>query len=829
MICVNSVSVYPKSIVLKKGEWYYYAYAEVCPPGADCESVTWHSDNTSVATVNPTTGYIYAKAKGTASIYASICGGSHCCDYITVTVKDTVSVDCITLDYSCVSIEKGGCVTLSAMVYPTNATNKTLSWSSSNTCVATVNGGVVCGLCQGTATITATAADGSGKSARCTVSVTEDILVTSIELTPSDKTLKVGSSFFPSVTVCPTNATKNSVTWSSANSNIASVNPNSGLVYAKAVGTTTIYATACDGSGVCGCSTVRVVPVYVQDIIVCPETLTLDIGEKSCLEATVYPVNATNPNVSWTSGDCNIADVDDNGCVTAKSAGTTYICANAQDGSGVSGCCEVTCNTLSSGTDSIGVYQTLSMLSATPVDAETGAPVMLGVQFTQPQNGNYSIRFVSQIKTRNYKSVGYEIHSKFGDADSVANILCSKVVYSSLLANGERVYPDDEYDYFVVDVVENIPENTVASFRIVPFAITLEGEFLHGSTTLFSCREAQPIDYVEFETPEHLSAVDRIRVNTGNGINLNVRSLPGENGTILSRFADGKEVTLILETPQNEKWYAVYGQTIDGTYKSGWCSGEYLGNDVTYAKSVYTATLKVRSSHSSNSEELGTISNGDVVVLLEANCYNDGTYIWHKISYNNTVAYVVAELSVDTDNPNFDDPYTEFVPLVGSENRPLEMPTHASEECLNFIIDYEGREFSPTVYDDGYGNPTIGYGHLIKDGETFDTITEEEALQLFSEDIASFETMVINYSNNRNVIWKQQEFDAFVSLTFNSGTYVADVMDDIIDGVDPYDAFSKICYSGGVFSKGLWRRRMDEADIFVNGEYTRQDRNPSYG
>ena len=170
----------------------------------------------------------------------------------------------------------------------------------------------------------------------------------------------------------------------------------------------------------------------------------------------------------------------------------------------------MTCNTLSSGTDSIGVYQTLSMLSATPVDAETGAPVMLGVQFTQPQNGNYSIRIVSQIKTRNYKSVGYEIHSKFGDADSVANILCSKVVYSSLLANGERVYPDGEFDYFVVDVVENILENTVASFRIVPFAITLEGEFLHGSTTLFSCREAQPIDYVEFEIPEHSNTSSHI-------------------------------------------------------------------------------------------------------------------------------------------------------------------------------------------------------------------------------------------------------------------------------------------------------------------------------
>ena len=656
------------------------------------------------------------------------------------------------------------------------------------------------------------------------------ICINSITICPGNVTITKGKWYYGAYAeICPTNATCKCLTWHSSNSNIASVNEN-GYICGVSEGAAVIYATAQDGSGAVGfCNVTVAAPIMVSSITVNPAVKTANVGDTFGLSATVCPNDAEDKRIRWTSCDCNIAEVDYlTGCVTAKKSGTTCICANAIDGSGVSGCCEVTCN-IPCGTDSIGVYQTLSMLSATPADAETGAPVMLGVQFTEPQNGNYSIRFVSQIKTRNYKSVGYEIHSKFGDADSVADILCSKVLYSSLLADGERVYPDDEFDYFVVCVVENIPENTVASFRIVPFAITLEGKFLHGSTKLISCREAQPINSVDFEIPEHLSAVDRIRVNTGNGSNLNVRSLPSENGTVLGQFADGKELTLVLETPQNEKWYAVYGQTIDGTYKSGWCSGEYLGNDVTYAKSVYAATLKVRSSHSSNSEELGTISNGDVVVLLEANCYNDGTYIWHKISYNGAVAYVVAELSVDTDEPNFDI-YTEFVPLVGEgENRPLEMPTHASEECLNFIIDYEGREFSPTVYDDGYGNPTIGYGHLIKNGETFDTITKEEALQLFSEDIASFEIMVINYSNNRNVIWKQQEFDAFVSLTFNSGTYVADVMDDIIDGVDPYDAFSKICYSGGVFSKGLWRRRMDEADIFVNGEYTRQDRNPSYG
>ena len=342
MICVNSVSVSPKSISLKVGSWSYVACAQVCPSDADCKEVRWHSDNPSVASVNASSGYICANAVGTAKIYATATDGSGCRDYLTVTVSNTISVTSVMLNRSALSLEKGQRTSLSATVCPDNATNKNVNWTSSNTGVATVSNGIVTAVSKGSARITATAADGSGKSASCVVTVTGDILVTSIALTPSNTTLRVGYSIYPSVTVCPADATNKCVTWSSANSNIASVNPNSGLVYAKAIGVTTIYATACDGSGVCGCCTVRVVPVYVRDITVCPEALTLDIGKSAHLEAIVSPVNATNQSISWVSGDCNIADVNYNVCVTAKATGTTYIYANATDGSNSHGCCRVT-------------------------------------------------------------------------------------------------------------------------------------------------------------------------------------------------------------------------------------------------------------------------------------------------------------------------------------------------------------------------------------------------------------------------------------------------------------------------------------------------------
>ena len=157
MICVNSVSVYPKSISLKVGTWSYAAYAEVCPSNADCKEVQWHSDNSSVASVNSSSGYIYANGVGTAHIYATATDGSGCSDYLTVTVSNTVPVTSVTLNRSSLSLEEGQTASLYATVCPENATNKNVNWTSSNNAVATVSGGVVTAVSKGSAKITATA------------------------------------------------------------------------------------------------------------------------------------------------------------------------------------------------------------------------------------------------------------------------------------------------------------------------------------------------------------------------------------------------------------------------------------------------------------------------------------------------------------------------------------------------------------------------------------------------------------------------------------------------------------------------------------------------
>ena len=332
---VYSVNVYPSSTTIKTGNWYYGAYAVVNTSSNCCTDVEWYSDSPSVASVNKSYGYIYGISPGTAKIYARSTVDSNKKDYITVTVTSgTICVDSVTLNRSSISLEKGDTFTLSATVCPTNATNKTISWRSTNTSVATVSGGVVTAKARGYAYIYAEAQDGSGEYDSCYVNVTEDILVTSVTVSPSSKTMNIGASTYLYETVCPTNATNKCVKWSSNKTSVATVNPDTGLVIAQGAGTATITATAQDGSNKKGYCTITVnAPIRVTGVEVCPTSLTMNVGDIEYLCASITPSNATNQTVTWCSSNENVATVGlYTGKITAKSFGETVITATSIDG-----------------------------------------------------------------------------------------------------------------------------------------------------------------------------------------------------------------------------------------------------------------------------------------------------------------------------------------------------------------------------------------------------------------------------------------------------------------------------------------------------------------
>ena len=172
MIYVNSVTVSPSSKTIAKGQWYYDAFVSISANCCQCAGVRWYSNNSSIASVNATTGDIYGVNTGTTRVYAEATDGSGKKDYITITVTPPIDVTGVSISPTSKTMNVGDTCYLTATVSPSNATDQTITWSSSDESVATVNAytGFVRAIQAGTATITVTTVDG-GFTANCTGTV----------------------------------------------------------------------------------------------------------------------------------------------------------------------------------------------------------------------------------------------------------------------------------------------------------------------------------------------------------------------------------------------------------------------------------------------------------------------------------------------------------------------------------------------------------------------------------------------------------------------------------------------------------------------------------
>ena len=214
------------------------------PSSANDKSVAWTTSNKKVATVD-SKGVVKGIAKGTATITATARDGSKVKATCKITVKQPVTK--ITLNKKSASILRNKTITLKAAAGPSSANDKTVTWTTSNKKVATVNSkGVVKGIAKGTATITATAKDGSKVKAVCKITVKQP--VTKLTINKTKLTVKKGKTATLKVTVAPSSANDKSLKWTTSNKNIATVTQK-GVVKGIKTGTVTITAAARDGSG----------------------------------------------------------------------------------------------------------------------------------------------------------------------------------------------------------------------------------------------------------------------------------------------------------------------------------------------------------------------------------------------------------------------------------------------------------------------------------------------------------------------------------------------------------------------------------------------------
>ena len=217
---------------------------------------------------------------------------------------------------------------------------RVVTWASSNTAVATVDGsGLATGVAAGSATITATC-EGQSGSATLTVSAVS-VPVASVTVSPATAAVAAGQTV--QLTATPKDANGNpltgrAITWASGNTSVATVS-TSGLVTGLTAGSATITATSEGKSGSSGV-TVTAVTVPVATVTVSPANGTVFVGQTLQLTATPKDANGnalTGRTISWASSATGIAAVNGSGLVTGQATGTATITATSEGKSGSAG------------------------------------------------------------------------------------------------------------------------------------------------------------------------------------------------------------------------------------------------------------------------------------------------------------------------------------------------------------------------------------------------------------------------------------------------------------------------------------------------------------
>ena len=378
-IPINDMDVTMDNITVDNKKRYTLK-AKVWPTNTTMDkNVTYTSATPDVATVD-SNGIITVLKAGNAIFIAKSVNGVYRDCMVTytnddITNKETteptpidpsapeVPITSISVSPTNTTLQKNQTVKITATINPTNTTqSKVINWITSDCSVATVDeSGVVTGIGNGTAIITARTSN--GKTAMCNVTVnaptdptdptTPDtpvtpttIPITNVMINPSNKIIKKNETFKISATVNPTNTTENkTITWITSDSTVATVD-QSGLVTGKQNGTAIITAKASNGkTAICSITvntptdpstpdtpvTPTVIPI--TSVTVNPTATTIKKGATARITATINPTNTTqSKTITWTTSNGAVATVNASGVVTGTGNGTATITARASNG-----------------------------------------------------------------------------------------------------------------------------------------------------------------------------------------------------------------------------------------------------------------------------------------------------------------------------------------------------------------------------------------------------------------------------------------------------------------------------------------------------------------
>ena len=299
--------------------------AECLPDNATIPQVTWSSRMPAVATVDEY-GVVTGLKRGNVAIVATAADGSRVEQTISLAVTQPVTE--VTITEAEIPVIAGKTATARVKVMPADATDKTVTWSTSDPEIAKVSkGGQLTGVKAGVCQLIATSNSNPEVKAAATVVVSQ--LVTKIE-NVNDKaelSLRVGESVQTRWNVLPDDATETALTFKSNYPKIATVDEY-GVVHALKRGVATITATAKDSGRRQGSVKITVIQP-VTGVTIQKPLYYVQYGSFRNIRAIVQPENANNQNVRWSSDNEYVATVSSNGASTGKvngiAGGTTTV------------------------------------------------------------------------------------------------------------------------------------------------------------------------------------------------------------------------------------------------------------------------------------------------------------------------------------------------------------------------------------------------------------------------------------------------------------------------------------------------------------------------
>ena len=329
----------------------------------NCSAVMPPTANANTFSNVPTSATLNIPA-GSLNAYQSAQGWSQFTNIVETNLVNTTGV---TLSATTLNLKKGEEAVLYANVTPSNASYKTVTWSTSNSSVATVTKGIVYGKSAGTATITCTTTNG-GYSATCEVTVsTNAIKATGMEFykyaakatevyvpySPMNEGdtltfMELGTGFI-TVNVLPYSVTNGNINFTVSDPSIIAAELTEHINFANSIkisplrpGVAKITISTTDDSNISKDVYVQITPdpnIKVIGVRCLPKQITIGKGEKDTIDALVLPFDATNAKVSWAKASggnplsINVKTIENKWCeITAKSAGTAYVYVETNDG-----------------------------------------------------------------------------------------------------------------------------------------------------------------------------------------------------------------------------------------------------------------------------------------------------------------------------------------------------------------------------------------------------------------------------------------------------------------------------------------------------------------